>query len=399
MTSNLIARVLPYLPGTLVEGSAIDIAQNGTAYTISWDSTEAGFSTFGLALGATANAAAAQALLPAPPLSWRNIIGANGGFEVWQRGAGGSASFAIGASSAAYTADRWYLNTQANEASVVSQVAGIVTGSRFAAKIQRNAAQTGIPQITFGFPLESDECAMIAGQVVALSFTAKAGANWSPTSGILGIFLCAGTGTPIKFTAGYTGQTFPIQSTAALTTSAQRFTFVSIVVPANTTQAEVTFTMIPVGTAGADDSFTIDDVQLEVGTFASAFERVPFEKSLLACKRHFWKTFLYGTAPVQNAGVGTGEAMAISGKAGITALAAIVPVRHPVSMRTAPTITTFNPASANAQVREESGTAADLTATAATNLTTEGVTITATGVGTTAVGSQIGVHLTADAGI
>src|SRR5262249_60899120 len=43
----------------------------------------------------------------------RNIIGSNGGMEVWQRGAGGSASFAINASTTAYTADRWYIATGA----------------------------------------------------------------------------------------------------------------------------------------------------------------------------------------------------------------------------------------------------------------------------------------------
>ena len=36
----------------------------------------------------------------------RNILSANGGFEIWQRGAGGAASVSIAASTTAYTADR-----------------------------------------------------------------------------------------------------------------------------------------------------------------------------------------------------------------------------------------------------------------------------------------------------
>lgn len=64
---RLIARVLPYFPGVLVEGSAIDIAQVGMTYTISWDAAEAGFSPFGLTLGAAADAAAARALIGISP--------------------------------------------------------------------------------------------------------------------------------------------------------------------------------------------------------------------------------------------------------------------------------------------------------------------------------------------
>jgi hypothetical protein len=50
----------------------------------------------------------------------RNIL-INGDCEVWQRGAGGSASIAVAASTTAYTCDMAYLTANANEASVVSQ--------------------------------------------------------------------------------------------------------------------------------------------------------------------------------------------------------------------------------------------------------------------------------------
>jgi hypothetical protein len=60
---RLNARVLPYLPGTLIGGASIDIVQVGTTYTIDWNATEAGFSAFGLVLGAAADAADARALL------------------------------------------------------------------------------------------------------------------------------------------------------------------------------------------------------------------------------------------------------------------------------------------------------------------------------------------------
>ena len=46
------------------------------------------------------------------PLSFRNVLRANGGLEVWQRGAGASASIAAAASTTAYAADRWYIKTE-----------------------------------------------------------------------------------------------------------------------------------------------------------------------------------------------------------------------------------------------------------------------------------------------
>jgi hypothetical protein len=74
-TPSLKARVLPYFPGTLVAGAGIGISQIGTTYTIAWNATEAGFSVFGMQLGAAADAAAGRALLG---LSAQRIITAAG---------------------------------------------------------------------------------------------------------------------------------------------------------------------------------------------------------------------------------------------------------------------------------------------------------------------------------
>jgi hypothetical protein len=71
---QLIARVLPYLPGTLVAGNGINIAQAGTVSTVSWNGTTAGFSAFGLQLGSAADAAAARALLASTVRVQRSVI-------------------------------------------------------------------------------------------------------------------------------------------------------------------------------------------------------------------------------------------------------------------------------------------------------------------------------------
>jgi hypothetical protein len=62
-TPRFKAQTLPYLPGTLVGGAGIDVAQVGTTYTIAWNATEAGFSAFGLVFGAAADAAAASTII------------------------------------------------------------------------------------------------------------------------------------------------------------------------------------------------------------------------------------------------------------------------------------------------------------------------------------------------
>jgi hypothetical protein len=330
----------------------------------------------------------------------RNIIGANGGMEVWQRGAGGTANFALSAASNAYTADRWYLAARATQASTVSQVAGLVNGSQFAAKVQRNSGQAGINVPIFGFPLDSDECAMIQGQTVALSFTAKAGANFSPAGGTLGALVIAGTGTPAKALAGFTNQTIPLNASAVLTTTPTRFTFASFqVVPTTTTQAEVSFQWTPVGTAGTDDSFTIDDVQLEILPSATspiaAFERWPFERMLAACKRHYRKSFPYSVAPVQGA--------AIQGAAALVAAAAAASgfwIQHiPISLRATGAYTSYEPVNANGAnaLNVQANTTLAVSLDGAGTNSPDGTLIYVTAAAT--AGAMIAIHWQADAGI
>jgi hypothetical protein len=154
--------------------------------------------------------------------------------------------------------------------------------------------------------------------------------------------------------------------------------------------------------AGANDWFQIDDVMLGSGPapgqgFVLGYERLPFAYQLLECRRHFWKSFAYGTAPAQNAGLGTGEIKGMAGKAG--AAAELLWTRNPVSMRATPgTVTLYNPSAANAQVRDETA-GADCSASTAAQTSTEGLTITATGNASTAVGNILSVHLAVDAGI
>lgn len=327
--------------------------------------------------------------------SYRNILGRNGGLEVWQRGAGGGASFGFAASTSGYTADGWYFLCTANEASTVVQVTGITPGSRYAAGVYRNAGQTGVGVTAFEFPLDIDEIARMRGQIVTLSMTLQAGANWS--GGALPIAFSVGTGPPARRTSGtFVGAADIISVAQPITTTPTRYSFTSsVVVPANTTQAAVYFQWFPTGTAGAADGFIVDDVQLEIGSVATPFERRPFESELLACQRHFWKTFAYSTAPAQN--VGTSLMMfPQSSLAGINGWYG--PIMWSRTMRIAPSIILYNPSVANAQIRNFV-TNSDLSTTGVNAANENGMSIFGTAPAGSALGQLCGINITADAGI
>lgn len=293
---------------------------------------------------------------------FKNLVGRNGGLEVWQRGAGGSASIAVSASATAYTADGWALATGANEASTVSQQAGLVSGSRFCARVQRNNAQTGTTAMTFEFPLDTDEIVFMQGKVVSLSLVLRSGANWSPTSGNLTIALYTGTGSAAKRAAGaYTGEATPISVTQAISTTATRYgpgnaSFTSAALGASITQASIVITWTPTGTAGAADYFEIDDVQLEISPVATAFERRPFEAELRACQTHYEKSYDYATAPATSTTNGSGAFTSYS-----TGSFEWITQRYMVRKRAVPTVTVYSTTGASGNVRNITG-AADVAA-------------------------------------
>lgn len=146
-----------------------------------------------------------------------------------------------------------------------------------------------------------------------------------------------------------------------------------------------------------NDEYCVAEVGAYDGEEIRDWIALPETLEFQNCAQFYQKTFAVATAPAQNAGVTTGCLRTILGKAGATALAAQFHWRFPVKMYRAPTTnTTYNPGAANAQVRQISGTAADLTATAIANVTENSLDVTATGAAGGAVGDQVGVHVSAD---
>lgn len=328
---------------------------------------------------------------------WRNFVGANGGFEIWQRGAGGAASI-TGQAISIYTADRWY-HAGVAQAWTVSQQAGLVGGSRYCARIQRNNGQAGISAPLFGYPLDTDECALMRGKTVRISCKLRAGANWSPSSGAISVNFYTGTGAPAKRGLGaYTGEQ-QFGSLINLTPGGAVTDYLSssIVVPDNITQAELFFFWTPTGVAGAADYFEVDDVVIEESP-DPIFERRPFEDELRACMRHFQKSFAYGTAPAQNAGTANSFRWRNTATGAAATHGPMVPLSPPMRVESTATGTTYNTSAANAEVRNFTDTA-DCSATSIAQIGGRQAQINCTGNAGAAVNEQFMVHWTMDAGI
>jgi hypothetical protein len=219
-----------------------------------------------------------------PYIAGKNFV-INGGMDIWQRGT----SFAN--PNNGYTTDRW-LGSQATAGTITRVATGDTTNLpniQYALRYQRTSASTSTAQLNIIQNFESVNSIPLAGKTVTLSFYARKGANYSPTSSLLGVVLPTGTGTDQNYyTAGYTGSADTINSSATLTTTWQRFTYTATL-PVTTTETAVYFYAAPTGTAGAADYYEITGVQLEIGSVATPFSRAAgtIQGELAACQRYY----------------------------------------------------------------------------------------------------------------
>lgn len=142
------------------------------------------------------------------------------------------------------------------------------------------------------------------------------------------------------------------------------------------------------------NNFRIAGVDLRPGSAVLPVVPRSIQQELALCQRYYNKTFNIGTAPVQNAGLNTGEYIVAPFAAGAATMRN--GYKFPVPMRAAPTLTFFNPEVANAQFRDQSA-GADCSATAASNINENEALISCTGNAGSAVGNRFGVHITSSA--
>jgi hypothetical protein len=258
-----------------------------------------------------------------PNVAGKNFV-INGGMDIWQRGT----SISIGGASDGYTSDRWRLFTQSGQASTVSRQATSDTTNlpniQYCARVQRNSGQTGTGQMSFIQGLETVNSIPFAGKIVTLSFYARAGANFSPTSSTFNFMIYTGTGTD-QFPTSYTGGATAFVSTVNLTTTWTRYT-VSGTIPTTATEIGVYAYWSATGTAGTNDYVEITGVQLEVGSVATPFSRAggTIQGELAACQRYYFR--FANSAATANYGLGYAY----------NTTSAAIQLRTPVTMRITP---------------------------------------------------------------
>lgn len=212
----------------------------------------------------------------------------NGAMQVWQRA---TTATNVTLNGPGYTTvDRFFVYQNGSVGVQTSQVAASLSGFQYAIKWGRPNTNTSTGVTVFGQTLETANSVDLQGQSVTLSFWAKCGANFSAASSQITVQVYTGTGTDqsstLMVSGSWTGSATPVNTTATLTTSWQRFTFTGTF-GASVTQAGIYFNWTPVGTAGADDNVYITGVQLEKSSTATSFDYRDYGRELQMCKRYY----------------------------------------------------------------------------------------------------------------
>jgi hypothetical protein len=250
----------------------------------------------------------------------------NSCFDIWQRGT----TFTIGTNT--YGPDRWlaFRGAYAAGSTMSRQLVNDSTNLpniQYCTRVQRDLGDTSTQGINFQYWQETSNSIPYAGKTVTLSFYARAGANYSTASSALVIRLFTGTGTDQNgATVSYTGSATPINTTATLTTTWQRFS-ATATLATNTNEYGVTFNNTPVGTAGAADYYEVTGVQIDIGSVALPVRRNggTIQGELAACQRYFQV-------------IATGNTKGVSTMAGYTSTSTYGIYTLRTEMRTAPTL-------------------------------------------------------------
>jgi hypothetical protein len=324
--------------GTFNVANAIPLSQftaKGDILVGTGASTEAALNIGADGTTLVANSAASTGVSWATPVaSLANPI-INGGFDIAQRGT----SISVAASSNTYTLDRWLALTYANEAATISrQATGDTTNLpniQYCARVQRNSGQTGTTEFYLVQGIETANFLPFVGKTFTLSWYARAGSNYSPTSSLMTYYVETGTGTDQNPASAYTGQVELVTGSKTISTTWQRFTATGTF-PTSATEVKISFGMAPTGTALAADYFEVTGVQIDLGTYtattAPTFRRSAstLQGELAACQRYYYR--VQSSSAYNGWGVGYGI-----NSTGVSILAPL-----PVTMRAIPTVLDYS---------------------------------------------------------
>jgi hypothetical protein len=221
----------------------------------------------------------------------------NGDFSVAQRGT----SFVSGANNDdTYNLDRWYVLSDGNDAVDITQDTTTVPTNQLTAialDVETTNKKFGIAQI-----IEQVNCVGLIGNTVTLSFKAKVSSTtkldnvkcaivaWSGTANTVTSDIISAWGaedTNPTLIADATYENTP--ANLGVTTSYATYS-VSAAIDTASTKNIIVFIWSDVTDTTAGDFLYITDVQLEVGSVATPFERRPYGTELQLCQRYFWRT-------------------------------------------------------------------------------------------------------------
>lgn len=267
----------------------------------------------------------------------------NGTFEVWQRGT----SISVAAGVPAYTADGWIVSPTGAIAAVAK--GGQIGKSPSSLQITGNASMSAT---TIKQRIPSEMACSLYGQRVTfqmICWNAAGGASVTPQIIVRSCNSIDNFGAMTTNIAATNMQ--PIANGASGLIS---YTFDAPANAVNGLEIEISFgALLNANTkyiyvTDADLRLT-PGVATGINTTPPIVETRPFGIEEILCKRFFQKSFQYATAPAQNAGRPGVETATSSGTA--SALAVNIRVRLPVRMFGSPSVTTYNPAAANNNLR------------------------------------------------
>lgn len=320
----------------------------------------------------------------------------NGDMQIWQRYAGGTASTGTLNNTQVYGADRWKVGgtVSNNTAMTFSQQAGATSGS-YLLKCQKNSGTSDNNVIQCQYTLTRDMALGAQGQNVILSYKALCGSDFSSNAKNLTVTIFAITSGTSDVTLD-SFPSFPMYYSALQTLTTTLTNYVAVTtapLPTLLTQMALQFNYNPTNTAGANDYFSITDVQLQVGNIQTAFQRKSFTTELKECLFYYQKSFPYSTTPVNannRGGSFTFPAAVIAGSTGGLGYITFSKMRAP------PTFTLYNAGSSTTGQVYNFTRSNNTTSTTAFYVNDNGVVVTYTAGGTDVLADQMGVHWTAD---
>jgi len=267
-----------------------------------------GSTTLDSSAGLTFSDSSNQQYAAGPYVLKNRII--NGAMVIDQRNAGASKSYP--SATITYAVDRFFLYPS-GAAVTGQQVAGTNTGTGYAFRI---TGATGNTSCNFSQRIENLNTLDLNNTTVTISFKAYASTSISNVT----VAAFCGTSANSGYGGGNNVTSSAFSLSSGLNTISQTITLPSTA--SNGFEFAIGFG------SGIGNTVTVDisNVQLEIGSTATPFERRLYNQELANCQRYYWKTKGNGTAFT-----GLGNGITVT-----TTRANSIAVRLPVTMRTNP---------------------------------------------------------------